>query len=177
MEVERVPSFRFLGATSQRTWTLNTSTPIKKAHRRLLFPRRPEEIHTLPSRANCVTVWFGRCSVADRKALQRVVKNAQRIMCIYILFILFILSDIVFIHHTALHFITASLLHSGQMLNTFCCLSTLCNDNKIESESEHPKTYLCAVLPRSYEYKPQRYEYKPQRYEYKPQRYEYKPQR
>lgn len=29
---------------------------------------------------NCVTVWCGSCSVAERKALQRVVKTAQRII-------------------------------------------------------------------------------------------------
>ncbi|KAK0134286.1 hypothetical protein N1851_030137 [Merluccius polli] len=28
---------------------------------------------------NCVTVWYGNCSASDRKALQRVVKIAQRI--------------------------------------------------------------------------------------------------
>ena len=28
---------------------------------------------------NSVTLWYGNCSVSDRKALQRVVKTAQRI--------------------------------------------------------------------------------------------------
>uniref|UniRef100_A0A669BIH3 Reverse transcriptase domain-containing protein n=1 Tax=Oreochromis niloticus TaxID=8128 RepID=A0A669BIH3_ORENI len=28
---------------------------------------------------NCITVWYGNCSASDRKALQRVVKTAQRI--------------------------------------------------------------------------------------------------
>lgn len=28
---------------------------------------------------NCISVWYSNCSVSDRKALQRVVKTAQRI--------------------------------------------------------------------------------------------------
>ncbi|KAK0132582.1 Anoctamin-10 [Merluccius polli] len=63
-EVERVTSFKFLGVHISHqgvhedfSWTLNTST--------------------LSILTNCITVWYGKCSVLDRKALQRVVKTAQ----------------------------------------------------------------------------------------------------
>src|SRR4029434_5762708 len=97
------------------SWTLNTSTIVKKAHQRLFFLRRLKKVNlssqilvnfyrcTIESiLTNCITVWYDSCSVADRKGLQRVVKNAQRI--------------------------TDAKLH-------FFCLSTctLCNGNKVES--------------------------------------------
>ncbi|KAM7379021.1 hypothetical protein PAMP_017842 [Pampus punctatissimus] len=93
-EVERVSSFKFLGVhiSEDLTWTLNTSTLVKKAHQRLFFLRRLKKINLSPQilvnfyrctiesiLTNCITVWYGNCSVADRKSLQRVVKTAQRI--------------------------------------------------------------------------------------------------
>ncbi|XP_031159417.2 uncharacterized protein LOC116052744 [Sander lucioperca] len=93
-EVERVTSFRFLGVhiSEDLSWTLNTSTLIKKAHQCLFFLRRLKKVHLSPQilvnfyrctiesiLTNCVTVWYGNCSALDRKALQRVVKTAQRI--------------------------------------------------------------------------------------------------
>src|SRR4029434_2454422 len=68
--------------------TLNTSTLIKKAHQRLFFLRRLKKAHLSPLvnfyrctiesiLTNCILVWYGSCSVVDRK---RVVKTAQRIM-------------------------------------------------------------------------------------------------
>lgn len=93
-EVERVSSFRFLGVniSDDLSWTHNTSTLIKKAHQRLFFLRRLKKVHLSPQilvnfyrctiesiLTNCITVWYGNCSVSDRKALQRVVKIAQRI--------------------------------------------------------------------------------------------------
>jgi hypothetical protein len=94
-EVERVTNFKFLGVhiSQDLSWSLNTSTLIKKAQQRLFFLRKlkkaglspqilrnfyrctVESIHT-----NCFRVWYGNCTMADRKALQRVVKTAQKII-------------------------------------------------------------------------------------------------
>src|SRR4029434_7482942 len=94
MKVERVASFKFLGVhiSEDLSWTLNTSTLVKKAHQRLFFLRRLKAAHLSPQilvnfyrctiesiLTNCISVWFGSCSVADRQTLQRVVKTAQRI--------------------------------------------------------------------------------------------------
>ncbi|KAI3375577.1 hypothetical protein L3Q82_003700 [Scortum barcoo] len=95
MAVERVSSFKFLGIhiSENLSWTANTSSLIKKAHQRLFFLRTLKKNHlstAIPMGnfyrcaiesilTNCITVWYGNCSVADRKALQRVVKTAQRI--------------------------------------------------------------------------------------------------
>ena len=91
-EVERVASFKFLGVhiSEDLSWTLNTSTLIKKAHQRLFFLRRLKKANLSPQilvnfyrctiesiLTNCISVWYGSCSVADRKTLQRVVKTAQ----------------------------------------------------------------------------------------------------
>uniref|UniRef100_A0A9J8B5F0 Reverse transcriptase domain-containing protein n=1 Tax=Cyprinus carpio carpio TaxID=630221 RepID=A0A9J8B5F0_CYPCA len=94
MVVERVSSFKFLGTTISEdlSWTTNTSSLVKKAHQRLFFLRTLKK-NQLSSAivvnfyrcaiesilTSFITVWYGNCSVADRKALQRVVKTAQRI--------------------------------------------------------------------------------------------------
>ncbi|CAI5695096.1 unnamed protein product [Oreochromis niloticus] len=92
--VERVNSFKFLGVhiSEDLTWTTNCSKLVKKAHQRLFFLRTLRKNHlssdilvnfyrcTIESiLTNCITVWYGNCSASDRKALQRVVKTAQRI--------------------------------------------------------------------------------------------------
>uniref|UniRef100_A0A3Q3E360 Reverse transcriptase domain-containing protein n=1 Tax=Labrus bergylta TaxID=56723 RepID=A0A3Q3E360_9LABR len=94
-EVERVTSFKFLGVhiSEDLTWSLNTSSAIKKALQRLFFLRRLKKAHLSPQiltnfycstiesiLTNCVTVWYGNCSVSDQKALQKVVKTAERII-------------------------------------------------------------------------------------------------
>ncbi|KAI3369025.1 hypothetical protein L3Q82_025435 [Scortum barcoo] len=95
MAVERVSSFKFLGIhiSENLSWTANTSSLIKKAHQRLFFLRTLKKNHLSTAilgnfyrcaiesiLTNCITVWYGNCSViTDRKALQRVVKTAQRI--------------------------------------------------------------------------------------------------
>ncbi|KAI5085655.1 gastrula zinc finger protein XlCGF28.1-like, partial [Silurus meridionalis] len=94
MAVERVSSFKFLGnhILVDLSWTTNTSSLVKKAHQRLFFLRTLRK-NQLSSDilvnfyrcaieiilTSCVTVWYGSCSVAEHKALQRVVKTAQRI--------------------------------------------------------------------------------------------------
>src|SRR4029434_10304142 len=92
--VERVSSTKFLGVhiSKDLSWTLNTSTLVKKAHQCLFFLRRLKKANLSPQilvnfyrctiesiLTNCISVWYGSCSVADRKTLQRVVKTAQRI--------------------------------------------------------------------------------------------------
>ena len=87
-------SFKFLGVymTEDLSWTLNTSTLVKKAQQHLYFLRRLKKACLSPkillnfshctvesNLTNCATVWFSGCSVADWKALQRVVKTTQHI--------------------------------------------------------------------------------------------------
>uniref|UniRef100_A0A3Q3G1R3 Reverse transcriptase domain-containing protein n=1 Tax=Labrus bergylta TaxID=56723 RepID=A0A3Q3G1R3_9LABR len=94
MAVERVSSFKFLGThiTEDLSWSTNTSSLVKKAHQRLFFLRTLKRHHlssaVLMNFYRCViesiltssvSVWYGNCSVADRMALQRVVKTAQHI--------------------------------------------------------------------------------------------------
>ncbi|CAM4312390.1 unnamed protein product [Leuciscus chuanchicus] len=91
---ERVNSFKFLGVhiSEDLTWTTSCSKLVKKAHQRLFFLRTLRKNNlssdilvnfhrcTIESiLTNCITVWYGSCSASDRKALQRVVKAAQRI--------------------------------------------------------------------------------------------------
>uniref|UniRef100_A0A8C1PS38 Reverse transcriptase domain-containing protein n=1 Tax=Cyprinus carpio TaxID=7962 RepID=A0A8C1PS38_CYPCA len=94
MVVERVSSFKFLGTTISEdlSWTTNTSSLVKKAHQHLFFLRTLKKKRLSSAilvyfyqcaiesiLTSCITVWYGNCSVADRKVLQRVVKIAQRI--------------------------------------------------------------------------------------------------
>ncbi|KAI4879135.1 hypothetical protein NFI96_007722 [Prochilodus magdalenae] len=87
--VEVVSSYRYLGV--HLTCSNNTSSLVRKAHQRLYFLRRLRRAGlgspVLTSFYRCVVesvlcssinVWHGSCSAADRKALQRVVKAAQR---------------------------------------------------------------------------------------------------
>ncbi|KAK2905566.1 hypothetical protein Q8A73_009509 [Channa argus] len=92
--VERVSSYKFLGIhiSEDLSWTINTSSLVKKVHQCLFFLRTLKK-NRLSSDilvnfyhcaiesilTNCVKVWYGSCSVAERKALQRVVKTAQHI--------------------------------------------------------------------------------------------------
>ncbi|KAI4885335.1 hypothetical protein NFI96_001849 [Prochilodus magdalenae] len=84
----------FLGVhiSEDLTWSLNSSTMVKKAQQRLYFLRSLKKAHLCPRilvdfyrctiesiLTNCISVWYGSCSASDRKALQRVVKTAQRI--------------------------------------------------------------------------------------------------
>ncbi len=93
--VERVSSTKFLGVhiTEDLTWTTNTMSLSKKAQQRLHFLRRlkraslPPPILTTFYRGtiesvltNCITVWYGNCSAADRKTLQRTVNTAAKII-------------------------------------------------------------------------------------------------
>ncbi|KAL0153607.1 hypothetical protein M9458_051087, partial [Cirrhinus mrigala] len=89
--VERVTSTEFLGVhiTEDLTWTTNVTSLNKKGQQRLHFLRRlkraslPPPILTTFYRGtiervltSCITVWYGNCSAADCKTLQRTVNTA-----------------------------------------------------------------------------------------------------
>ncbi|KAI3354789.1 hypothetical protein L3Q82_004531 [Scortum barcoo] len=91
--VEVVSSFRYLGVhiSDDLTWSKNTSCLIRKAHQHLYFLRRLRRAGLGSSvltsfyrcvvesvLSSCIIVWHGSCSAAEKKALQRVVKAAQR---------------------------------------------------------------------------------------------------
>ena len=72
------------------TWSLKSSILVKKVHQRLCFLKALRKLTCVPGYwwtstavvsllTNCISVWYGNCSISDRKALQRVVKTAQRI--------------------------------------------------------------------------------------------------
>ncbi|KAL1006621.1 hypothetical protein UPYG_G00074580, partial [Umbra pygmaea] len=94
-EVERVSEFKFLGVliSDDLTWSRQTSSATKTAQKCLYFLRRLKKFGmsarilinfyrcTIESiLSGCITAWYGSCSAADRKALQRVVKSAERII-------------------------------------------------------------------------------------------------
>ncbi|KAL0190088.1 hypothetical protein M9458_017187, partial [Cirrhinus mrigala] len=93
--VERVSSTKFLGVhiTENLTWTTNVTSLNKKGQQRLHFLRRlkraslPPPILTTFYRGTIesvltsyITVWYGNCSAADRKTLQRTVNTAAKII-------------------------------------------------------------------------------------------------
>ncbi len=90
--VERVSSTKFLGVHIKEdlTWTTNTTSLSKKAQhflRRLKRASLPPPILTTFYRGtiesvltSCITVWYGNCSAADRKTLQRTVNTAVKII-------------------------------------------------------------------------------------------------
>uniref|UniRef100_A0AAX7T1V1 Alkylated DNA repair protein AlkB homologue 8 N-terminal domain-containing protein n=1 Tax=Astatotilapia calliptera TaxID=8154 RepID=A0AAX7T1V1_ASTCA len=93
--VERVSSFKFLGVhiDTDLQWSSNTSAVLKKAQQRLHFLRilrkmdLKKELLTVFYRCSiesvltyCIGVWFSSCTTAHRKALQRVINMAQKII-------------------------------------------------------------------------------------------------
>ncbi len=93
--VERVSSTKFLGVhiTEDLTWTTNTMSLSKKAQQHLHFlcqlkrSSLPPPILSTFYRGTIesvltsfITVWFGNCSAADRKTLQRTVNTAAKII-------------------------------------------------------------------------------------------------
>ncbi|KAK3534494.1 hypothetical protein QTP86_016310, partial [Hemibagrus guttatus] len=94
--VERAADFRLLGVYIEEdlTWSVNTSELVKKAQQRLHFLRvlRKNNITqrlmvsfyrcSIESLLTyCICVWYTSCTVAQRKALQRVINTAQKIGC------------------------------------------------------------------------------------------------
>ncbi len=93
--VERVSAHHREGVhiTEDLTWTTNTMSISKKAQQRLHFLHQlkraslPPPILTTFYRGtivsvltSCITVWYGNCSAADRKTLQRTVNTAAKII-------------------------------------------------------------------------------------------------
>ncbi|KAM9411693.1 uncharacterized protein ACWYII_026277 [Salvelinus alpinus] len=92
--VERVESFKFLSVhiTDKLNWSNHTDSVVKKAQQCLFNLRRQKKFglspKTLTNFYRCtiesillgyITAWYGNCSAHNRKALQRVVRSAQRI--------------------------------------------------------------------------------------------------
>ncbi|XP_058613140.1 uncharacterized protein LOC131528177 [Onychostoma macrolepis] len=93
--MERVSSTKFLGVhiTEDLTWTTNTMSLSKKAQQRLHFLRRLKRASLPPPilttfyrgttesvQTSCITVWYGNCTAADHKTLQRTVNTAAKII-------------------------------------------------------------------------------------------------
>ncbi|KAF7658302.1 hypothetical protein LDENG_00014450, partial [Lucifuga dentata] len=93
--VETVSSFRFLGVhlSGELTWSVNTKAVMAKAQQRLHFLRvlRKNKLDqrllvtfyrsTIESVITyCISAWYAGSSAADRKALQRVINTAQKIV-------------------------------------------------------------------------------------------------
>ncbi len=92
--VERVSSFKYLGVniSEDLTWTTHIQTQVKKARQRLYHLRQLRKFRVSPGilktfywqaiesvLTQCISVWYGNVSSQDCKALQRVVRLAERI--------------------------------------------------------------------------------------------------
>ena len=92
--VERVREFKFLGVhiTEDLTWAVQTERVVKKAQQRLYFLRKLKKAGmgqkvlrafyrgtTENILTGCFTAWYGSCTELNRKAMQRVVRTAERI--------------------------------------------------------------------------------------------------
>ena len=93
--VEQVEEFKFLGVhlTDDLKWSKHTTHVVKKAQQRLHCLRQLKKFSVSSTILRsfyhctvesillyCCTVWYGSCSALDQRALQRVVKAAQRII-------------------------------------------------------------------------------------------------
>ncbi len=92
--VERVSSFKYLGVniSEDLTWTTHIQTQVKKARQRLYYLRQLRKFRVSPAilktfysgaiesvLTQCISVWYGNATNQDCKALQRVVRLAERI--------------------------------------------------------------------------------------------------
>ena len=93
--VERVSSTKFLGVhiSEDLSWATNSASLAKKAQRRLYFLRKLKRVKapipilnafyrgTIESiLSSCITVWGSSCTEHSRKALQRIVNTAGKII-------------------------------------------------------------------------------------------------
>uniref|UniRef100_A0A3B3QRU5 Reverse transcriptase domain-containing protein n=1 Tax=Paramormyrops kingsleyae TaxID=1676925 RepID=A0A3B3QRU5_9TELE len=90
--VEIVKSIKFLCVhlAENLSWSLNTSSIAKKAQQHLYFLRGLRKAHLPPPilttfykgtiLSSCITVWYGNCTVTDRKTIQRIVRTAEKII-------------------------------------------------------------------------------------------------
>ncbi len=92
--VERVSSFKYLGVniSEDLTWTTHIQTQVNKARQRLYHLQQLRKFRVSPTilktfysgtiesvLTQCISVWYGNSSSQDCKALQRVVRLAERI--------------------------------------------------------------------------------------------------
>ncbi len=92
--VERVCSSKYLGVniSEDLIWTAYIQTQVKKARQRLYHLRQMRKFRVSPAilktfysgaiesvLTQCISVWYGNASNQDCKALQRVVRLAERI--------------------------------------------------------------------------------------------------
>ncbi len=92
--VERVSSFKYLGVniSDDLTWTTHIQTQVKKARQRLYHLRQLRKFRVSPAilktfysgaiesvLTQCISVWYNNATNQDCKALQRVVRLAERI--------------------------------------------------------------------------------------------------
>ncbi len=92
--VERVSSFKYLGVniSEDLTWTAHIQTQVKKARQRLYHLRQLRKFRVSPAilktfysgaiesvLSQCISVWYNNATNQDCKALQRVVRLAERI--------------------------------------------------------------------------------------------------
>jgi hypothetical protein len=88
-------NFKFLGVhiTDKLNWSTHTDSMVKKAQQRLFNLRRLKKFDLSPKAltnfyrctienilSGCITAWYGNCSAHNHKALQTVVRSAQRII-------------------------------------------------------------------------------------------------
>uniref|UniRef100_A0A8C5BDP5 Alkylated DNA repair protein AlkB homologue 8 N-terminal domain-containing protein n=1 Tax=Gadus morhua TaxID=8049 RepID=A0A8C5BDP5_GADMO len=122
---------------SEQFWSMQAGSAVKTAQKRLYFLRRLKKFGmssktltnfyrcTIESiLSGCITAWYGSCSAADRKALQRVVKTAERI--------------------------TGSHLPSVQGIYNSRCLRKA---KKILKDNSHPGYGLFSLLPSGRRYR------------------------
>ncbi len=92
--MERVSSFKYLGVniSEDLTWTTHIQTQVKKARQRLYHLRQLRKFRVSPAilktfysgaienvLTQCISVWYNNATNQDCKALQRVVRLAERI--------------------------------------------------------------------------------------------------
>ncbi len=121
--VERVSSFKYLGVniSEDLTWTTHIQTQVKKsatAEEIQGLTNNPENFLFRDHRKCIDSVWYGNSSSQDCKALQRVVRLAERI--------------------------SGSALHSLQDIYLKRCRSRAV---KIIKDSNHPGNCLFTLLP------------------------------
>ncbi len=131
--VERVSSFKYLrvNISEDLTWTTHIQTQVKKARQRLYHLRLLRKFRVSPAilktfysgsiesvLTQCISVWYSNASNQDCKALQRVVRLAERI--------------------------SGSTLPSLQDIYLKRCKSRAV---KITKDSNHPGNHLFRLLP------------------------------
>ncbi len=128
--MDRVSSFKYLGVniSEHLTWTAHIKTQVKKARQRLgqlrKFRVSQAILKTFYSGAiesvltQCISVWYGNATNQDCKALQRVVRLAERI--------------------------SGSALPSLQDIYLKRCKSRA---SKITKDSNHPGNHIFILLP------------------------------